>query len=196
MRMKKKSHYIHRVCPNVWLEVYTHVLSLDLSHYRTVVLSHVLHGDSAACLTSTEQRHISRSLNWCPSHSTVFDRVVLLRWLALPEVRSARLRRGRGIWDLHPWLPSLQKEDCHVSFLQTTSEGSLSATAVYNSKCIFLSLSVCACACSDAAETVIHSADAFAPVGYLRLTRMHTESKDDVSPTSREGIHQHHFARY
>ena len=30
-------------------------------------------------------------------------------------------------------------------------------------------------------ETVIHSADAFAPVGYLRFTRMHTEDKDDVS---------------
>uniref|UniRef100_A0A674MNZ5 Diphthine--ammonia ligase n=1 Tax=Takifugu rubripes TaxID=31033 RepID=A0A674MNZ5_TAKRU len=34
----------------------------------------------------------------------------------------------------------------------------------------------------DAAETVIHSADAFAPVGYLRFTEMHTESKDGVSP--------------
>ncbi|XP_028994805.1 diphthine--ammonia ligase [Betta splendens] len=30
----------------------------------------------------------------------------------------------------------------------------------------------------DAAETVIHSADAFAPVGYLRFTEMHSESKD------------------
>ncbi|XP_047467162.1 diphthine--ammonia ligase [Mugil cephalus] len=30
----------------------------------------------------------------------------------------------------------------------------------------------------DAAETVIHSADAFAPVGYLRFTKMHTEEKD------------------
>ncbi|XP_065822683.1 diphthine--ammonia ligase isoform X2 [Labrus bergylta] len=36
----------------------------------------------------------------------------------------------------------------------------------------------------DAAETVIHSADAFAPVGYLRFTAMHTESKDAVSQTS------------
>eukprot|EP00064_Thunnus_orientalis_P001282 superscaffoldBa00000086_g1284 len=30
----------------------------------------------------------------------------------------------------------------------------------------------------DAAETVIHSADAFAPVGYLRFTEMHAENKD------------------
>ncbi|XP_033497823.2 diphthine--ammonia ligase isoform X2 [Epinephelus lanceolatus] len=30
----------------------------------------------------------------------------------------------------------------------------------------------------DAAEMVIHSADAFAPVGYLRFTKMHTENKD------------------
>uniref|UniRef100_A0A8C5HKZ1 Diphthine--ammonia ligase n=1 Tax=Gouania willdenowi TaxID=441366 RepID=A0A8C5HKZ1_GOUWI len=30
----------------------------------------------------------------------------------------------------------------------------------------------------DAAETVIHSADAFAPVGYLRFTNMHTEDKE------------------
>ncbi|XP_076021750.1 diphthine--ammonia ligase [Genypterus blacodes] len=30
----------------------------------------------------------------------------------------------------------------------------------------------------DAMETVIHSADAFAPVGYLHFTEMHTENKD------------------
>ncbi|CAL9687104.1 unnamed protein product [Knipowitschia caucasica] len=30
----------------------------------------------------------------------------------------------------------------------------------------------------DAMETVIHSADAFAPVGYLRFNQMHTENKD------------------
>ncbi|XP_035388672.1 diphthine--ammonia ligase isoform X3 [Electrophorus electricus] len=29
----------------------------------------------------------------------------------------------------------------------------------------------------DAMETVVHSADAFAPVGYLRFTKMHTEDK-------------------
>uniref|UniRef100_A0A3Q3RS73 Diphthine--ammonia ligase n=1 Tax=Mastacembelus armatus TaxID=205130 RepID=A0A3Q3RS73_9TELE len=33
----------------------------------------------------------------------------------------------------------------------------------------------------DAAETVIHSADAFAPVGYLRFTKMHTENKNSVT---------------
>ncbi|XP_030641198.1 diphthine--ammonia ligase [Chanos chanos] len=33
----------------------------------------------------------------------------------------------------------------------------------------------------DSMETVIHSADAFAPVGYLRLTQMHTEDKSSVS---------------
>uniref|UniRef100_A0A3P8V350 Diphthine--ammonia ligase n=1 Tax=Cynoglossus semilaevis TaxID=244447 RepID=A0A3P8V350_CYNSE len=32
----------------------------------------------------------------------------------------------------------------------------------------------------DAAETVIHSADAFAPVGYLRFTKMHVENKDTL----------------
>ncbi|KAG1925481.1 diphthine--ammonia ligase [Pimephales promelas] len=31
----------------------------------------------------------------------------------------------------------------------------------------------------DSAETVIHSADAFAPVGFLRLTHMHTEDKTE-----------------
>ncbi|CAB1427812.1 unnamed protein product [Pleuronectes platessa] len=36
----------------------------------------------------------------------------------------------------------------------------------------------------DAAETVIHSADAFAPVGYLRFTGMHTQNKDSVSRAS------------
>uniref|UniRef100_A0A3P9NM92 Diphthine--ammonia ligase n=1 Tax=Poecilia reticulata TaxID=8081 RepID=A0A3P9NM92_POERE len=33
----------------------------------------------------------------------------------------------------------------------------------------------------DEAETVIHSADAFAPVGYLRFTKMHAEDKHSVS---------------
>lgn len=47
---------------------------------------------------------------------------------------------------------------------------------------LFLCVRACVCTGSDAAETVIHSADAFAPVGYLRFTGMHTESKDGVSP--------------
>ncbi|XP_016420216.1 diphthine--ammonia ligase-like [Sinocyclocheilus rhinocerous] len=33
----------------------------------------------------------------------------------------------------------------------------------------------------DSMETIIHSADAFAPVGYLRFTRMHTEDKREGS---------------
>ncbi|XP_059375472.1 diphthine--ammonia ligase isoform X2 [Carassius carassius] len=33
----------------------------------------------------------------------------------------------------------------------------------------------------DSMETVIHSADAFAPVGYLHFTRMHTEDKREAS---------------
>ncbi|KAG9268765.1 diphthine-ammonia ligase isoform X1 [Astyanax mexicanus] len=36
----------------------------------------------------------------------------------------------------------------------------------------------------DKMETVIHSADAFAPVGYLRFTQMHTEDKDIGSTES------------
>lgn len=39
---------------------------------------------------------------------------------------------------------------------------------------------LCGLCFSDSAETVIHSADAFAPVGYLRFTRMHTEDKKEV----------------
>uniref|UniRef100_A0A8C4ZBI1 Diphthine--ammonia ligase n=1 Tax=Gadus morhua TaxID=8049 RepID=A0A8C4ZBI1_GADMO len=34
----------------------------------------------------------------------------------------------------------------------------------------------------DAMETVIHSADAFAPVGYLRFTQMHVENKHSSVP--------------
>lgn len=37
------------------------------------------------------------------------------------------------------------------------------------------------CLYRDEAETVIHSADAFAPVGYLRFTKMHAEDKHSVS---------------
>lgn len=53
---------------------------------------------------------------------------------------------------------------------------------------------VCVRVRSDAAETVIHSADAFAPVGYLRFTEMHTESKDDVSQLFLKGIDTFDFS--
>uniref|UniRef100_A0A8C9SSE5 Diphthine--ammonia ligase n=1 Tax=Scleropages formosus TaxID=113540 RepID=A0A8C9SSE5_SCLFO len=33
----------------------------------------------------------------------------------------------------------------------------------------------------DSMETVVHSADAFAPVGYLRFSKMHVEHKENVS---------------
>lgn len=100
---------------------------------------------------------------------------------ALPEVRCAHLWRRRWIWNFHPWLPSLQKEDRHVSkivilpcvFKPSYFMSHLAATS--SERSYF--------ACRDAAETVIHSADAFAPVGYLRFTAMHTESKDNVSET-------------
>lgn len=54
--------------------------------------------------------------------------------------------------------------------------------------CVYV-VCVYVCVCSDAMETVIHSADAFAPVGYLRFTKMHTENKDGVSQTS-DGNHE------
>lgn len=50
------------------------------------------------------------------------------------------------------------------------------------------------CVRSDAAETVIHSADAFAPVGYLRFTKMHTEVKDGVSHCFLKGIYTFAFS--
>uniref|UniRef100_A0AAR2JMN2 Diphthine--ammonia ligase n=1 Tax=Pygocentrus nattereri TaxID=42514 RepID=A0AAR2JMN2_PYGNA len=40
----------------------------------------------------------------------------------------------------------------------------------------------------DKMETVIHSADAFAPVGYLRFTEMHTEDKANVSAALNEDL--------
>lgn len=42
---------------------------------------------------------------------------------------------------------------------------------------------------SDSMETVIHSADAFAPVGYLRFTRMHTEDKREVRLSVKSSTH-------
>uniref|UniRef100_A0A8C2HJD4 Diphthine--ammonia ligase n=1 Tax=Cyprinus carpio TaxID=7962 RepID=A0A8C2HJD4_CYPCA len=41
----------------------------------------------------------------------------------------------------------------------------------------------------DSMETVIHSADAFAPVGYLRFTRMHTEYKREVRLSVKSSTH-------
>ncbi len=108
--------------------------------------------------------------------------------LALPEVWSSYLWRRRWIWDIHPWLPPLQKEDSYVSKAKINNKNLMQLRLYFK---VFLCVCVCVCVCvylcSDAAETVIHSADAFAPVGYLRFTEMHTESKDSVSRTS-EGV--------
>lgn len=120
-------------------------------------------------------------LSWNYGNWVVSDKVFCFHWSALPEVRSSCLRRRRWIWNLHPWLPPLQKEDSYVSTAKQTLKLVPAASVCERFLCVYVY--------SDAAETVIHSADAFAPVGYLRFTGMHTESKDSVSRTS-EGIHE------
>ncbi|XP_061824159.2 diphthine--ammonia ligase isoform X1 [Nerophis lumbriciformis] len=74
---------------------------------------------------------------------------------------------GKSLADMEPYLKQLsQKYGVHIC-----GEGGEYETLTLDCPLFKKRLVI------DAAETVIHSADAFAPVGYLRFTAMHTESK-------------------
>nr|XP_057947394.1 diphthine--ammonia ligase [Doryrhamphus excisus] len=74
---------------------------------------------------------------------------------------------GKSLADMEPYLKQLsQKYGVHVC-----GEGGEYETFTLDCPLFKKRLVI------DAAETVIHSADAFAPVGYLRFTALHTESK-------------------
>nr|XP_046268603.1 diphthine--ammonia ligase isoform X1 [Scatophagus argus] len=77
---------------------------------------------------------------------------------------------GKPLADMEPYLKQLsQKYGVHIC-----GEGGEYETFTLDCPLFKKKIVV------DAAETVIHSADAFAPVGYLRFTEIHTENKDDV----------------
>ncbi|KAM7376028.1 hypothetical protein PAMP_005778 [Pampus punctatissimus] len=75
---------------------------------------------------------------------------------------------GKPLADMEPYLKQLsQKYGVHVCGEGGEYETFTLDCPLFKKKIVI-----------DAAETVIHSADAFAPVGYLRFTEMHTENKD------------------
>ncbi|XP_070776980.1 diphthine--ammonia ligase isoform X2 [Enoplosus armatus] len=75
---------------------------------------------------------------------------------------------GKPLADMEPYLKQLsQKYGVHICGEGGEYETITLDCPLFRKKIVI-----------DAAETVIHSADAFAPVGYLRFTAMHTESKD------------------
>ncbi|XP_060918877.1 diphthine--ammonia ligase isoform X3 [Labrus mixtus] len=81
---------------------------------------------------------------------------------------------GKPLADMEPYLKQLsQKYGVHICGEGGEYETFTLDCPLFKRKIVI-----------DAAETVIHSADAFAPVGYLHFTAMHTESKDAVSQTS------------
>ncbi|XP_039993232.1 diphthine--ammonia ligase isoform X2 [Xiphias gladius] len=75
---------------------------------------------------------------------------------------------GKPLADMEPYLKQLsQKYGVHICGEGGEYETFTLDCPLFKRKIVI-----------DAAETVIHSADAFAPVGYLRFTKMHTENKD------------------
>ncbi|XP_063765787.1 diphthine--ammonia ligase isoform X2 [Eleginops maclovinus] len=75
---------------------------------------------------------------------------------------------GKSLSDMEPYLKQLsQKYGVHIC-----GEGGEYETFTLDCPLFKKKMVV------DAAETVIHSADAFAPVGYLRFPEIHTENKD------------------
>ncbi|XP_018519204.1 diphthine--ammonia ligase isoform X1 [Lates calcarifer] len=76
---------------------------------------------------------------------------------------------GKPLADMEPYLKQLsQKYGVHICGEGGEYETFTLDCPLFKKKIVI-----------DAAETVIHSADAFAPVGYLRFTKMHTENKDN-----------------
>ncbi|XP_026195846.1 diphthine--ammonia ligase [Anabas testudineus] len=75
---------------------------------------------------------------------------------------------GKPLADMEPYLKQLsQKYGVHICGEGGEYETFTLDCPLFKKKIVI-----------DAAETVIHSADAFAPVGYLRFSEMHTENKD------------------
>lgn len=75
---------------------------------------------------------------------------------------------GKPLADMEPYLKQLSKKyGVHVCGEGGEYETFTLDCPLFKKKIVI-----------DAAETVIHSADAFAPVGYLRFTQMHTQNKD------------------
>uniref|UniRef100_A0A8C4E8M9 Diphthine--ammonia ligase n=1 Tax=Dicentrarchus labrax TaxID=13489 RepID=A0A8C4E8M9_DICLA len=75
---------------------------------------------------------------------------------------------GKPLADMEPYLKQLsQKYGVHICGEGGEYETFTLDCPLFKKKIVI-----------DATETVIHSADAFAPVGYLRFTEIHTESKD------------------
>uniref|UniRef100_A0A8D3B9I9 Diphthine--ammonia ligase n=2 Tax=Scophthalmus maximus TaxID=52904 RepID=A0A8D3B9I9_SCOMX len=75
---------------------------------------------------------------------------------------------GKPLADMEPYLKQLsQKYGVHICGEGGEYETFTLDCPLFKKKIVI-----------DAAETVIHSADAFAPVGYLRFTKMHAENKD------------------
>nr|XP_019953395.1 PREDICTED: diphthine--ammonia ligase isoform X1 [Paralichthys olivaceus] len=75
---------------------------------------------------------------------------------------------GKTLADMEPYLKQLsQKYGVHICGEGGEYETFTLDCPLFKKKIVI-----------DAAETVIHSAVAFSPVGYLRFTEMHTENKD------------------
>ncbi|XP_032356543.1 diphthine--ammonia ligase [Etheostoma spectabile] len=75
---------------------------------------------------------------------------------------------GKPLADMEPYLKQLsQKYGVHICGEGGEYETFTLDCPLFKKKIVI-----------DAVETVIHSADAFAPVGYLRFTEIHTENKD------------------
>ncbi|KAJ4939877.1 hypothetical protein JOQ06_029313 [Pogonophryne albipinna] len=75
---------------------------------------------------------------------------------------------GKSLSDMEPYLKQLsQKYGVHICGEGGEYESFTLDCPLFKKKMVV-----------DAVETVIHSADAFAPVGYLRFTEIHSENKD------------------
>lgn len=101
----------------------------------------------------------------------------LLSFTAGEEVRLECLRRRWRVRDADVRLPAVPQADRDVSLESLLQFSSCHLTFLSGRVCVPRSYSLPFFLCSDKKEVVIHSDDAFAPVGYLKLHEMHLEDK-------------------
>ncbi|XP_076835211.1 uncharacterized protein LOC143481161 [Brachyhypopomus gauderio] len=136
------------------------------SDYQRVRVEHVcsrLHLQPLAYLWRREQAALLREMISSGLHA------LLIKVAAFGLDPGRHL--GKPLAEMEPYLQELsEKYGVHICGEGGEYETFTTDCPLFNKKIVI-----------DAMETIIHSADAFAPVGYLRFTKMHTEDKGSHS---------------
>ncbi|CAG5866574.1 unnamed protein product [Menidia menidia] len=142
-----------------------------LSDYQRVRVENVclrLGLQPLAYLWRRDQESLLSEMISCDLHAILIKVAAFGEFVSQPAGLDPEKHLGKSLADVEPYLKQLsQKYGVHICGEGGEYETFTLDCPLFKKKIVI-----------DAAETVIHSADAFAPVGYLRFTSMHTENKD------------------